>query len=65
MREAGTHDQHIDEEADQPLNLRPGAVSQCGSNGDVCLTRITEEQYQEDCQYGHKERCLFLSAEVL
>ena len=53
-RYIGAQNQRIDEEPDQTLELRPGAIRHRGTHGDVGLLRGAVQQQLERGQKGHE-----------
>ena len=62
--EIGPQDQRIDEKADQPFRLQPGAAGDRGGEGEVVLLRETSEKGGEDGGPGHEGRPALLPRQL-
>ena len=63
--EVGPHNQRIDEEPDERLGFWAAATRNWSADNDVFLIRVAHQQRLECRQQRHKERHVFLLAELL
>ncbi|GHO70200.1 hypothetical protein KSC_090920 [Ktedonobacter sp. SOSP1-52] len=65
VRQVAAQHQHVDEEADQPLQLLMGAVGDRATHGDILLAAVAGQQDLEGGQQRHKQRDPFALGEGL